>query len=68
MGEVHAVQWDPVHAELSGGARVGEAHGFPGFSAFQMFRHTDSLFPILLQTLSDESDEVGHPLPSVMAA
>lgn len=29
------------------------------FSALQMFRHTDSLFPILLQTLSDESDEVG---------
>ncbi|KAJ6666165.1 hypothetical protein lerEdw1_001069 [Lerista edwardsae] len=25
---------------------------------FQMFRHTDSLFPILLKTLSDESDEV----------
>uniref|UniRef100_A0A8C3VPK6 Uncharacterized protein n=1 Tax=Catagonus wagneri TaxID=51154 RepID=A0A8C3VPK6_9CETA len=24
----------------------------------KMFRHTDSLFPILLQTLSDESDEV----------
>ncbi|CAH2323891.1 VAC14 homolog [Pelobates cultripes] len=23
-----------------------------------MFRHTDSLFPILLKTLSDESDEV----------
>ena len=23
-----------------------------------MFRHTDSLFPILLRTLSDESDEV----------
>ncbi|KAK2496939.1 hypothetical protein MC885_002904 [Smutsia gigantea] len=23
----------------------------------KMFRHTDSLFPILLQTLSDESDE-----------
>ncbi|PIO38713.1 hypothetical protein AB205_0125660, partial [Aquarana catesbeiana] len=24
----------------------------------KMFRHTDSLFPILLRTLSDESDEV----------
>lgn len=29
-----------------------------------MFRHTDSLFPILLQTLSDESDEVGPPVPA----
>ena len=30
----------------------------------QMSRHTDSLFPVLLQTLSDESDEVGpHPPP-----
>ncbi|XP_030874678.1 protein VAC14 homolog, partial [Leptonychotes weddellii] len=26
----------------------------------KMFRHTDSLFPILLQTLSDESDEWQH--------
>ncbi|ELW63031.1 Protein VAC14 like protein [Tupaia chinensis] len=26
----------------------------------KMFRHTDSLFPILLQTLSDESDEGGQ--------
>lgn len=29
----------------------------------QMFRHTDSLFPILLHTLSDESDEVGLQPP-----
>ena len=29
----------------------------------QMSRHTDSLFPVLLQTLSDESDEVGPHLP-----
>lgn len=36
----------------------GSSRG-PCFSALQMFRHTDSLFPILLQTLSDESDEVG---------
>ncbi|CAJ0963877.1 unnamed protein product [Ranitomeya imitator] len=28
----------------------------------KMFRHTDLLFPILLKTLSDESDEVSIPL------
>lgn len=27
---------------------------------WQMFKHTDSLFPMLLKTLSDESDEVSH--------
>ncbi|MBV95222.1 Protein VAC14, partial [Eschrichtius robustus] len=30
----------------------------------KMFRHTDSLFPILLQTLSDESDERSVPWTS----
>lgn len=29
-------------------------------SLWQMFKHTDSLFPMLLKTLSDESDEVSH--------
>jgi len=29
-----------------------------------MFRHTDSLFPILLRTLSDESDEVSAAAPA----
>lgn len=52
----------PVRGEPGPGAR--ECSRAPA-SALQMFRHTDSLFPILLQTLSDESDEVGpqHPLP-----
>lgn len=54
--------------ELSRGPERGRAHGaLP--SAPQMFRHTDSLFPILLQTLSDESDEVRpHPLPCDVAS
>ncbi|POI31752.1 hypothetical protein CIB84_004497, partial [Bambusicola thoracicus] len=30
----------------------------------KMFRHTDSLFPILLRTLSDESDEVSAAAPA----
>lgn len=53
----------PVRGEPGPGA--GECSRAPCLSALQMFRHTDSLFPILLQTLSDESDEVGpqHPLP-----
>lgn len=46
---------DPAHAR--------ESSQVPCLSALQMFRHTDSLFPILLQTLSDESDEVGSPYP-----
>lgn len=51
-------------SELSPGLERGRAHGAL-LSAPQMFRHTDSLFPILLQTLSDESDEVSaqHPSP-----
>lgn len=41
----------------------GPCRGSHGPS-LQMSRHTDSLFPVLLQTLSDESDEVGpHPPP-----
>ncbi|KAK2085423.1 hypothetical protein P7K49_036723 [Saguinus oedipus] len=31
----------------------------------KMFRHTDSLFPILLQTLSDESDEAACQMLTV---
>lgn len=46
-----------VPAEPRPGARESLTGTLP--SPLQMFRHTDSLFPILLQTLSDESDEVG---------
>lgn len=55
-GSVHTS--GTLHCTQSRGK--GSTHGHPCFSALQMFRHTDSLFPILLQTLSDESDEVGH--------
>lgn len=62
------MQWDPVQAEPSL-LKQEKAHRCLAwlFSTPQMFRHTDSLFPILLQTLSDESDEVGQqPLPLVL--
>ncbi|ETE67633.1 Protein VAC14-like protein, partial [Ophiophagus hannah] len=41
---------------LKGGVEQHKA-GIECEGGGQMFRHTDSLFPILLKTLSDDSDE-----------